>query len=122
MHGDDERIWLTKGDNTLLFDIKISTRKSVLYCAYLKRDGCDGIPLEKITALEARESEVTQANLGMVTPVSNPSNTISIEVAHARLGHMSAEKTRSMESIPWESETLCCMHCWQDLQVSYQTS
>jgi hypothetical protein len=51
LHGDENRIWLTKGNCTLLFDIKISTRKSVLYCAYLKRDGCDGINMSRIDAL-----------------------------------------------------------------------
>jgi hypothetical protein len=94
--GDEEKIWLTKGDQTLVFDIKISTRKSVLYCAYLKRDGCDGIELNKIKAVQARESEVAQANLGMVTTVSNPSQAIPVELAHAWLGHMDVEKTRSI--------------------------
>ena len=96
LHGDENRIWLTKGTTTLLFDIKISTRKSVLYCAYLKRDGCDSISTSRMQALETRESEFAQANLGMITPVSNPNNTIPIESAHARLGHMDAEKTRSI--------------------------
>jgi hypothetical protein len=115
LHGDEERIWLTKGDRTLLFDIKISTRKSVLYCAYLKRNGCDGIGLNRINALQARESEYAQANLGMITSVSNPSNTIPIEVAHSRLGHMSVELTRSIaKHLRWNlsrGNLKPCAHC-----------
>jgi hypothetical protein len=67
-----------------------------LYCAYLKRDGCEGVDLQRISTLQARESEMAQANLGMVTTVSNPSQAIPIELAHARLGHMDVEKTRSI--------------------------
>jgi hypothetical protein len=35
--GDEKSIWLEKGGNKIFFDIKITTSKGSIYCAYLKR-------------------------------------------------------------------------------------
>ena len=36
--GNKESMWLTKGDQKLIFDIKINTSKGALFCIYFKRD------------------------------------------------------------------------------------
>ena len=36
--GDKESMWLTKGDQKINFDIKISTPKGALFCIYFKRE------------------------------------------------------------------------------------
>jgi hypothetical protein len=34
--GDENSIWLEKGGNKIVFDIKITTSNGAIYCAYLK--------------------------------------------------------------------------------------
>ena len=36
--GDHETMWLTKGERTVIFDIKIPTPKGTLYAMYFKRE------------------------------------------------------------------------------------
>lgn len=38
LHGDNDAIWLTKDDMTLRFDIKISTKKRMIFAAYIRRE------------------------------------------------------------------------------------
>jgi hypothetical protein len=37
LHGNDDMIWLDKGDKTVKFDIKIKTSRGVLFCMNIKR-------------------------------------------------------------------------------------
>jgi hypothetical protein len=68
--GDDKGIWLTKGDQKLLFDIAIRTLKGMLFAMYMKREV---------------GKEMAQA---MVDEKSIP-----IQLAHDRLGHPHADMT-----------------------------
>jgi hypothetical protein len=34
--GDENSIWLEKGRNNIVFDIKITTSTGAIYCAYMK--------------------------------------------------------------------------------------
>ena len=38
LQGNDQMIWITKGDMKITFDIKINTPEGALYCMYLKRN------------------------------------------------------------------------------------
>jgi hypothetical protein len=82
--GVDKGIWLTKGDQKLLFDIAIRTPKGMLFAKYIKRE---------------IGKEMAQA---MVDEKSIP-----IELAHDRLGHPHEDMTRKMakELLGW---TLSC--------------
>ena len=70
--GDKEAIWLSKGDQTITFDIKIPTPKGVIYAMYMKRD-----------------DEVAGAGVTNDAPL-----TMSIAQAHDKLGHCSEDATR----------------------------
>jgi len=77
LHGDDKKIWLTKGGAKVVFDIVIRTRKGAVFCGYFKRKSSDEIGA---TALK-----------------------MSVKQAHNKLGHMSEEITRkTAKALGWE--------------------
>ena len=76
--GNCESLVFTKGKTKLVFDMKIHTRKGVLYAIYLKRLGTD---------TGAVQQQVI---------------TKTIKKAHETLGHMDEEKTRAVaRSLKW---------------------
>ncbi len=72
MAGDSQALTMTKGNNRLCFDIKVETRRGVVFCAYLKRRA---------------EGEVSGLAIGKPA--------MSIERAHGLLGHCDERKTRA---------------------------
>ena len=72
MAGDSQALTMTKGNNRLCFDIKVETRRGVVFCAYLKRRA---------------EGEVSGLAIGKPA--------ISIERAHGLLGHCDERRTRA---------------------------
>jgi hypothetical protein len=71
--GDEKGIWLTKGDQKLLFHIAIPTPKGMLFAMYIKRE----IGKEMAQAIVDEKS-------------------IPIQLAHDRLGHPHEDITRKM--------------------------
>jgi hypothetical protein len=72
--GDENRIWLEKGRNKIVFDIKITTSNSAIYCAYTKR-----------------KFELTN----MSTDGKRKEVTYTVLQAHERLGHSNEDATRA---------------------------
>ncbi len=72
--GDHNSIWLTKGDQRIVFDIKVDTPKGVIYCMYFKR--------KDTTAIR----ETSHATTDGVT--------MNIMQAHRRLGHANEDAIR----------------------------
>jgi hypothetical protein len=65
MTGDGEGIKFSKGKDTLLFDLKIETKKGAVYCAYIQRSAI---------------------KLGAVA--TNGMNKMTVQQAHSKLGHL----------------------------------
>ena len=38
MHGDEQKIWLSKNGNNIVFDIVIPTQKGLIFCMYFNHD------------------------------------------------------------------------------------
>ena len=73
--GNAKSLWLTKGNDTINFDIKISTAKGALYCMCLRR-------------------EVAAVGVESISP--NKGKAISINTAHQIFGHVDENSTRKM--------------------------
>jgi hypothetical protein len=69
---------ISKNDVEVRFDIKISTKSGVLYCALLKR-------------------HIMEGEIGAVVAEGDNNNSIrlNIKTAHDRLGHCDEERTRA---------------------------
>jgi hypothetical protein len=76
--GDENSIWLEKGRNKIIFDIKIKTSTGAIYCAYMKRK----LELTNLSTYVTRK-EVTQ----------------TVFQAHKRLGHSNEDATRATADI-----------------------
>ena len=76
LNGDDKKIWLTKGDRKIVFDIVIPTTKGAIFAIYIKRDGMN----DNGTALVANDDRKVVMN---------------IQQAHDKLGHDSEARTRT---------------------------
>ena len=70
--GDDETMWLTKGERTVTFDIKIPTPKGTLYAMYFKR-----------------ESKPEIAAVGIQGTIK-----VNYQEMHDKLGHCNEDMTR----------------------------
>ena len=56
LEGDKNTIWLKKGKERIIFDIKIKTKKGVIFCLYFKRKSCvDEITAVTYSAIRAHE-------------------------------------------------------------------
>lgn len=78
--GDEELLEITKGENKLVFDIRVQTPRGVLFALYLKRDVTDKYC-----------SAVTDAGIVML-----------VAEAHAKLGHVGIECTRkTAKALKW---------------------
>ena len=78
LNGDEDAIWVTKGEMTLKFDIKITTKKGMIFAAYIKQ-------------------EVAAASVG-----ENVKMNVDYKVAHDMLGHFGIEATKkSAENLGW---------------------
>ena len=77
LHGDKDKIWITKGQHKVVFDIKIPTKHGAVYCMYFERD----IP------------EPTAASL---TNNNDPTPKVSLtnERAHDLFVHVNQDKVR----------------------------
>jgi hypothetical protein len=76
-----------KGGWVIKFDIRVETPKEVLWCAYIQRPESKG----EVAAGMSNDKGDNQANKSVQL---NPAIKISIEQAHAILGHSSEGKTR----------------------------
>jgi hypothetical protein len=74
--GDDKSIWLSKGNNKVVFDLKIKTKEGCIFVMYLHRDEAE------VNAVQAA------AHLK-----------INIEKAHQLLGHMNEATTRATAKV-----------------------
>jgi hypothetical protein len=70
--GDHETMWLTKGERTVTFDIKIPTPKGTLYAMYFKR-----------------ESKPEIAAVGIQGAIK-----VNYQEMHDKLGHCNEDMTR----------------------------
>ena len=77
LHGDKDRIWMTKSKNRIVFDIKIQTPKGAVYAMYFKR------------------SCVFQEELANGA-TDGGGLKVTIEQAHARLGHIGEDAVRKI--------------------------
>jgi hypothetical protein len=76
--GDENSIWLEKGRNKIVFDIKITTSTGVIYCAYMKRK----FEFTNLST-DGKQKEVTYTVLQ----------------AHERLGHSNKDATRATADV-----------------------
>ena len=74
LYGDNDSISLKKNNNEIKFDIKVTTAKGALYCAYLKRE---------VGAIGTNDKP-------------NKGKKISINTAHEIFGHADEETTRKI--------------------------
>jgi hypothetical protein len=73
-------MWLSKGNNKVVFDLKIKTKEGCIFVMYMHRDGVE------VAALQAETHRK-----------------INIDKAHQLLGHMSNDTTRARaEALGWE--------------------
>ena len=72
--GDEKALWLSKDGQTIKFDIVVTTSKGLVFCACLKR-----------------HKEVSN--------VGPDALALTVNQAHARLGHMNEDRTRKTASI-----------------------
>jgi hypothetical protein len=77
LHGNDKTIWLTKGEDKIIFDIIIPTPEGMVFAVYFNRN-------EEIVSMDVNTTGPTE-----VAPV-----TMSIVQAHAKFGHTNEEDTR----------------------------
>jgi hypothetical protein len=70
LDGDEKSLWLSKGNNKVVFDLKIKTKEGYMFAMYMQRDGME------VAAVQA-----------------DTHRKINIEKAHQLLGHMSNETT-----------------------------
>ena len=86
--GDENAIWLTKGTEKLMFDIKIKTKKGVIFCLYFKR--------------KSRIDEVSAVSISGIK-------------AHEILGHHGKTRTRAIANrLGWKitgSKEYICYNC-----------
>jgi hypothetical protein len=79
--GDNNMMWLTKDVDTMVFDVVVNTNKGMLFLICIKRN-----------------NEMANATVSDPEPVS-----ITIQEAHAKLGHGGEEKTRrAAQALGWE--------------------
>lgn len=87
--GDQNSIWLTKGDQKIAFDIKITTPNGMIFAMFLWREiGAAGIKAEAMT--------------------------MDYKVAHAKLGHLGEDATKAVaKHLGWTvtGETKKCESC-----------
>jgi hypothetical protein len=76
--GDENSIWIEKGRNNIVFDIKIMTSTGAIYCAYRKR-----------------KFELTNLS----TDGTRKEVTCTVLQAHERLGHSNEDATRSTSDV-----------------------
>jgi hypothetical protein len=74
LHGNDKKIWITKGEHTVTFDIVIPTAKGLLFAMYFWRN-----------------TEIAGA---IVENKKDPKKTMSANEAHEKLGHADEDATR----------------------------
>ena len=84
LHGDSEAIWITKGNNKVIFDICIETPEGLVFAAHLRRTG-----------------PATGQEVNAVTQETKTS--VSIQKAHELLGHMCESATRkAAKALGWD--------------------
>jgi hypothetical protein len=76
--GDENSIWLEKGRNKIVFDIKITTSNGAIYCAYMKRK----LELTNLSTYGTRKEF-----------------TYTVLQAHKRLGHSNEDATRATSEV-----------------------
>ena len=76
LHGDSEAIWITKGNNKIIFDICIETPEGLVFAAHLRRSG-----------------PTTGTEVNAVT--QDTKKTVTIQKAHELLGHMNESATQN---------------------------
>eukprot|EP00957_Ditylum_brightwellii_P022734 1714757-Ditylum_brightwellii.AAC.2 len=76
LHGNSEAIWITKGEQKLVFDTVIPTKEGLIFAVYIKR-----------------KVNTEMANAG-TDPV--PQVKMNINKAHDLLGHADEDKTHAM--------------------------
>jgi hypothetical protein len=76
--GDENSIWLEKGRNKIVFDIKITTSTGAIYCAYMKR-------------------KFEQKNLS--TDEKQKKGMCTVLQAHKRLGNSNEDATRATSDV-----------------------
>jgi hypothetical protein len=77
LHGNAKAIWLTKGDNTIIFDIIIPTPEGMVFAVYFNR-----------------HEEIANINVTATGPAEAAPVTMNIDQAHAKFGHTNKEDTR----------------------------
>jgi hypothetical protein len=84
--GDNKTTWLTKDDNTLVFDVAVNTNKGMLFYIVIKRN-----------------NEMANSIVSDPKPVL-----MTIQEARAKLGHGGEEATRkAANSLGWELKKGC---------------
>ena len=83
--GDDKGIWLTKGQQTLKFDMPISTKKGVVFAVCIKRDKGEG-----------GDNGNPKNNDEMAMVAAAPKISMEYMMAHDKLGHMGEATTRAV--------------------------
>jgi hypothetical protein len=78
--GDTTSFWLSKGNNKVVFDVKIMSKEGSIYAMYMHREG------PEVNAIQAEAGQK-----------------INIEKAHQLMGHMSEDSTRATAmALGWE--------------------
>jgi hypothetical protein len=78
--GDEKSLWLSKGDDRVVFDLNIRTKEGCIFAMYMHRDGVEVVALQAETHRK-----------------------INIEKAHQLLGRMSNDTTRATaKALGWE--------------------
>ena len=91
LHGDTKQIKLTKGNNSVVFDIIIDTPKGAIFAMYLKRN----TELASAAADGTTEVRVVGADgLTQVRGIEPAQLTMTIKQAHERFGHANEAATR----------------------------
>jgi Reverse transcriptase (RNA-dependent DNA polymerase) len=91
LHGDDEAIWLTKGEHKIVFDIRIETPEGLVFAVNMQRV----------------EAENTPNKAGEINAVGRAKNDspikMSIQKAHDLLGHIGETMCRKVaKTLGWE--------------------
>jgi hypothetical protein len=93
LSGDDNAIWLTKGDIEIKFDIIILTPKGVLYAMYHQRD----------TEIAAPTAKATNQDVPTAMVIVPTRKRMSVKKAHDMLGHINEKAVRKTAlALGWE--------------------
>jgi hypothetical protein len=77
LHDNAKAIWLTKGDDTIIFDIIIPTPEGMVFAVYFNRN-----------------EEIVSVHVNATGPAEAAPVTMSIEQVHAKFGHTNEEDIR----------------------------